>query len=131
MADLFKIALKNKYRFYYCGRKSVEDLFDLTPAQLNEIYKNLKEQQRANAGESLMETPCKEDKVLDNMIEIVKMVYEDKQKTIEKARKAAARKQKNQRILELIANKEDEALQSKSTEELRKMLEEDAEEIED
>lgn len=122
MADLFKIASKRKYRFNYKGLITVEDLWDLSLEELDKIYKNLKSQQRNNSEESLLQSVSKEDKELNNKIEIIKVVVSDKLEAQDKAKKAAAQKAQNQRILEILADKKDAALKEKSIEELQAMI---------
>jgi hypothetical protein len=122
MADLFKIAAKKKYRFNYRGVISVEDLWDLDVEALDSIYKNLKKQQKTSQEESLLETVSKEDKEINNKIEIIKTIVNDKLAAKEKAIKAAEKRTQNQRILEIMADKKDAALKEKSIEELQAML---------
>ena len=130
MADLFKIATKKKYRFNFKGQITVEDLWDLSVEDLDKIYKNLKSQQRNASEESLLHTVSKEDKVLSNKIEIIKTIVMDKLAAKERAIKAAEKKAQNQRVLEIMADKQDAALKEKSIEELQAMLV-SSEEIED
>ncbi len=122
MADLFKIAAKKKYRFNYRGVISVEDLWDLDVEALDSIYKNLKKQQKTSQEESLLETVSKEDKEINNKIEIIKIIVNDKLAAKERAIKAAEKRTQNQRILEIMADKKDAALKEKSIEELQAML---------
>ena len=122
MADLFKIAAKRKYRWNFKGCLSVEDLFDLKVEELDAIYKVLVKMKKATAEESLLNTVSKEDKVLENKIEIIKIVVNDKLVEAEKNRKIADQRIKNQRILEIMADKEDAALKDKSIDELKAML---------
>ncbi len=122
MADLFKIAAKKKYRFNYKGVISVEDLWDLDVEALDSIYKNLKKQQKTSQEESLLETVSKEDKEINNKIEIIKTIVNDKLAAKERAIKAAEKRTQNQRILEIMADKKDAALKEKSIEELQAML---------
>lgn len=122
MADLFKIANKKKYRFNYKGVISVEDLWDLSVEELDKIYKSLKSQQKNASEESLLQTVSKEDKELLNKIEIIKIVVSDKLAAKERAQKAASQRAQNQRILEIMADKQDAALKEKSIEELQSML---------
>lgn len=129
MADLFKVATKNKYRFSYKGSISVEDLWELSVEELDKIYKSLKSQQKANSEESLLQSVSKEDKILNNKIEIVKVIVADKLVAKERAAKAAEKKAQNQRILEILADKKDAALKEKSIEELQAML--STEEVDD
>ena len=122
MADLFKIAAKRKYRFNYKGLINVEDLFDLDVEELDEIYKALKREQKNDSEESLLSTVSKEDKILNNKIEIIKVIVNDKIVAREKALRAKAEKEQNQRILEIMADKKDAALKEKSIEELQAMI---------
>lgn len=122
MADLFKIANKKKYRFNYKGVISVEDLWDLSVEELDKIYKSLKSMQKNASEESLLQTVSKEDKELLNKIEIIKIVVADKLAAKERAQKAASQRAQNQRILEIMADKQDAALKEKSIEELQAML---------
>ena len=131
MADLFKIASKKKYRFDYRGVITVEDLWDLDVEELDKVYKSLKVKQKNSAEESLLQTVSKEDKELNNKIEIVKIIVADKLEARERATKSAEKRAKNQRILEIMADKADAELKAKSLDELRAMLDDDAEEDED
>lgn len=125
MSDLFKIAVKNKYRFTYKGVQTIEDLWDLSVEELDKIYKTLKTKQKSEAEESLLTTTSKEDKELNNKIEIIKTIVADKLSDKEKSVKAAERRAKNRRILEIMADKQEDELKSKSLDELKAMLESD------
>lgn len=131
MADLFKVAAKKKYRFNYKGSITVEDLWDLSVEELDSIYKRLKAQQRNNSEESLLQSISKEDKELTNKIDIIKTIVADKLIAKERALKVAEKKAQNQRILEIMADKQDAALKEKSLEELQAMLAEETVEEED
>ncbi len=122
MVDLFKVATKKKYRFNFKGQLTVEDLWELSVEDLDKIYKNLKSQQKNSQEESLLQTASKEDKELSNKIDIIKTIFTDKLIAREKALKAAEKKAQNQRILEIMADKQDAALKEKSLEELQNML---------
>ena len=122
MADLFKVAAKKKYRFNFKGQITTEDLWDLSVEDLDKIYKNLKSQQKNASEESLLQTVSKEDRELSNKIEIIKTIVMDKLAAKERAMKAAEKKAQNQRILEIMADKQDAALKEKSIDELQAML---------
>ena len=122
MRDIFKIATKKKYRFNYKGSIGVEELWDLSPEELDRIYAGLKREQKKSDDESLLKTATKEDTALADRIEIVKTIVNDKLAARERAVKAAERKAQNQRILEIMADKQDAALKEKSIEELQAML---------
>lgn len=120
--EMFVIATKNKFRFPYRGFVSVEDLWDLTLEQLDTVFKTLNSQYKAAQEESLLTVKSKEDKQIELMIDIVKYVVLDKQAEIEKRKSNKERKEKKQRILEVMYAKQEEEIRNKSTEELQKML---------
>lgn len=120
--NIFEVAAREKYRFPFNGSISVEDLYDLTVRQLDSIYKTLNAEVKKADEDSLLEvkTPIAEE--LDNKINIIKYVVSYKLAEVEKAQKAKEIAQKKQRIMELISDKQDEELKSKSTEELEELL---------
>lgn len=122
MKDLFKIATKKKYRFNFKGVIAVEDLWDLSLEDLDKIYRSLKSEERKHSEESLLKTASKEDTILADKIEIVKLIAEEKIAAQEKAAARAAQKEKNRRIRELVYEKKEAALKEKSVEELEAML---------
>lgn len=119
---MFEIATRNKFRFPYKGMISVEDLWDLPLTALDSIYKTLNKQVKQDKEDSLLETRSKESEVVELQIAIVKYIVSTKQ--IEAAAKIAAKENadKRRRIMEIMANKQDEELMSKTVEELQKML---------
>lgn len=122
--NIFETATRNKYRFPYRGQISVEDMWDLSVTELDKIFKTLNKQAKTAQEESLLETKTKEDETIENQIAIVRHIVFVKQKEANDRLREKERKAQKQRIMEIMADKEDEDLKSKSTEELRKMLEE-------
>lgn len=123
MANLFEIATREKYRFPYKGQISVEDLWDLSPTALDGIYKTLNKAIKAQDEESLM-NEREADPTTANMVEIVKHIFTVKRDE-QRAKKAAIENaEKRRHIMDILARKQDEALNNKSEEELLKMLEE-------
>lgn len=122
--NMFVIATKNKFRFPFKGMISVEDLWDLSLENLDSVYKTLNSQIKRAQEESLLNIKSKEDSVLEMKIEIIKYIVEYKQAEAAKRAAASENKAKRQRILEILAAKEDADLQSKSLDELQKMLNE-------
>lgn len=122
--NVFEVATKNKYRFPYRGQISVEDMWDLSVTELDKIFKTLNKQVKTAQEESLLETKTKEDETIENQIAIIRHIVSVKQKEANDRLREKERKAQKQRIMEIMADKEDEDLKSKSTEELRKMLEE-------
>ena len=120
--NVFEIATRNKYRFPYRGQISVEDMWNLSVTELDKIFKTLNKQIKTAQEESILETKTKEDEAIENQIAIVRYIVSVKQKEANDRLKEKERKAQKQRIMEIMADKEDEALKSKSPEELRKML---------
>lgn len=121
---IFEFATRNKVRFPYRGVISVEDLWDLSVENLDSIFKALNRQVKQTQEESLLEIKTKEDKLLEIQIAIVKHIVEVKVEEEEKRQKARERKEQKQKIMSIMASKQDEALQNKSLDELKKMLNE-------
>lgn len=121
--NIFQYAAKHKLRFPYRGSVSVEDLYDLSPEELDKIYKSLKRKEKDNDEESLLKSK-KADIALTVQIAIVKEIVEEKLAAVEKAKKKAESRQKRQRILEAIAKKDDDAMNNATKEELQGMLNE-------
>lgn len=121
--SIFEIATKEKYRFPYKGQISTEDLWDLTAAQLDTVYKTLNAEKKTTEEDSLLGQRTKEEQKLLNKIELVKYIFAEKQADLEARKQKAANDEKKRRIMELIASKEDAALGEKSIDDLKKMLE--------
>lgn len=122
--SLFELATRGKYRFPYKGRVSVEDLWDISLEGLDSIYKTLNSELKKIWEESLLETKSKEDIILNNKIDIVKYIVSVKLQEKDARERAIANKIKREKIMGILAEKQDQALYSASEEELRKMLEE-------
>lgn len=122
MEKMFEFALKNKVRFPFKGLVSVEDLFDLSVRDLDGIFKTLNAQVKKSQEESLLATKTKEDETLAIQIEIVKHIVKTKLDEAETAKQSKELKEKKQKIMEMIAEKKDEALRNASVEELQAML---------
>lgn len=122
MEKKFEIALRNKYRFPYKGMVSVEDLWDLSVIQLDGIFKTLNAQVKQEKEESLLTTKSAADTELETKISIIRYIVATKQAEAEKAKQAKAAKAEEQKILEIIGRKQDEALNNLSIEELQARL---------
>lgn len=120
--NIFEVATRNKYRFPYKGQISVEDMWDLPVTELDKIFKILNKQVKTAQEESLLKTKTKEDEVLENQIKIVRHIVSVKQEEASNRLKEKERKTQKQRIMEIMADKQDEELKGKSIDELQKML---------
>lgn len=122
--NIFEYATRNKIRFSFKGMISVEDLWDLSLTNLDSIYKTLNKQIKQTEEESLLATKTSVDTELEVQIAIVKHIVSVKLEEKETREKAVAKNAQKQKIMAIIASKEDEALQNSSVDDLRKMLEE-------
>ena len=122
--NIFEYATRNKVRFSFRGLISVEDLWDLSLTNLDSIYKELNKQSKQSEEESLLNIKTQEDELLNVQIEIVKHIVSVKLAEKEAREKASAKKVQKQKIMSIIAAKQDEALQNSSIDDLQKMLDE-------
>jgi len=121
---MFELATRNKVRFPFRGVITVEDLWDLPVGSLDAIFKTLNSQLKQAKEESLLNVRTKQDEELDLQIEIVKHVVKVKLDEDTLRLQAKDKREKKQKIMEIMAAKQDESLKSKSLEELSKMIDE-------
>jgi len=137
--EIFKKASKKKLRFSTNrGSLSVEQLWDLPKEEIRQLVIKAREAAKKSSGEvndselSFLDAPAKTKATDDDLrFEILKDIYLTKKSAEEKAQKKAEAKRNNQKLLDIIARKQDEALEKKSIKELEKMLESEDEEDED
>jgi len=119
---MFEVAVRNKFRFPFKGVISVEDLWDLSVQQLDGIFKTLKSQEKKAQEESLLNTRTPEDEILTAKIEIIKYIVNTKLEEAKLAERAKEAHDQKQKILGILAEKQDEDLRNKTPEELIAML---------
>ena len=122
--NMFEVATRTKMRFPFKGMISVEDLWDLSVQNLDKVFKALNSQRKEAQEESLLNVKSSEDEVLDTQIAIVKYIVGVKHEEQAARVKAAENKEKKQKIMALMAKKDDEAMENMSKEELQKLLDE-------
>lgn len=122
----FERATKSKLRFTTSQGRifSVEDLWELPLASLDDIAKGLHKALEDNTPVSFIGEKVKADTKQQLRFDVVKRVIEVRLADAKRAEKAAKTRERNQRIMELIAQKDDEALAGKSKKELKKLLSE-------
>ena len=120
---MFEKAIRMKLRYPFKGTCTTEDLWDLTPTALDGIYKKLRKEQKEQDEDSLLSKASTGKTKLALQIDIVKHVVQTKVAEAETKKLAAEKKQQKNRIMELIAEKQDESLKDKSVEELNQLLE--------
>lgn len=122
--NMFEVATRTKMRFPFKGMISVEDLWDLSVQNLDKVFKTLNSQRKEAQEESLLNVKSSEDEVLDTQIAIVKYIVGVKLEEQAARVKAAENKEKKQKIMALMAKKDDEEMENMSREELQKLLDE-------
>lgn len=129
---MFEKAVRLKLRFPSPqGALTAEDLWDLpltstrlNQANLNNIAKAISRQLKAEGEEDFVNPKSGADTTLQLQLDIVKHIIQVRQAENEAAHAASEKRQKKERILELIAKKQDQDLEGKPLEELTAMLSE-------
>ena len=137
--EIYKKAAKKKLRFSTNrGVLSVEQLWDLSREEIRHLVIVARNIAKKSSGEindselSFLDSPAKAKATDDELrFEILKDIYLTKKSAEEKAQKKAEAKANNKKLLEIIARKQDEALEKKSIKDLEKMLESEDDEDED
>ena len=124
MDKMFETATREQYRFPYKGQISVEDLWQLPATELDKVFKAINTQLREEEAETLLSTKNPAITVLENKIEIIRYIVGVKLAEAEAAKQASSAKAKMQKIMAILADKQDEELRGKSADELRAMLQE-------
>jgi len=105
-------------RFIHKGLCTVEDLWDLPLKSLDSIFKELNNRLKMQKEESLLETKSNEDEILDLQVALIKHVVEvrlaEKKLRLDATEKAA----RKEKLLGIIAEKQEEGLRGMSIEEL-------------
>lgn len=99
-------------------------MWDLRVEDLDQIFKTLHAKQKQSQEESLLNTKNKEEELIDIQIAIIKYIVVVKLAEKEAQKKAAENKAKKQKIMAIMAARDEKALENSSDEELRRMLEE-------
>lgn len=127
--DIFEKAARIKLRFDTGrGLLFAEDLFDLPltsktgRVNLDDIARGFHKKLRSNDDVSFVETESKSDETVQLSFDIVKHVIDVKLEENRLEREKTARAEKKQRILAIMADKEDESLKGRSLEELKAEL---------
>ncbi len=119
---MFEEAIINKYRYDSAkGKLTTEDLPDLPLTSLDDIAIKL-DDELENHTKSFITKVSKKDSLIKKKLDIVKYFIKLKLKEQEEAEKAAQLAEERQRIMEIIDEKRDDDLRSKSMTELKKLL---------
>lgn len=120
--NLFEIATRNRYRFTYKGVMTVEDLWDLSVDALDAIFKTLNRQKKTADEDSLLAVKSAEDTELANKIELVKYIVSIKLAEADERVNVAEKKAQRDKILAIMAKKQDAALEGMDMKQLEAEL---------
>jgi hypothetical protein len=126
--DIFANASRLKLRFATTvGQISVEDLWDLpltseSKVNLNSIAKGLAKELRESSEDDFVGDKTVKTTTIELKFDIVKHIIDVRRAEAEAKKLATAKKAQNEKILAIIAKKQDESLEGKSVEELMSML---------
>jgi len=121
--DIFERATRAKVRFPYKGSCSVEDLWDLSVQELDKMFKSINAELKVEREESLLDQN-KVSSILELKAAIIRRIVQVKLDEAAAAEQEVARRQKKDRILSILARKQDAKMEAMSEEELARMLDE-------
>jgi|SRR5690606_5482245 len=122
---MFEEATRQKIRFNHKGNISIEDLWDLSPDALNAIYIALvKEKKESEPEESLITVKSEVNKTLDLKLGVVKHVFTVKSQELTAKKDLAERRARKRQLQAILADKQNQELQGKSADDLRRLISE-------
>lgn len=137
MLNVFEQATKQRLRFPQPANRggviNTEDLWALSLEDLDDIAKALNKKVKESSEESFIKKQSTADKKASLQLEVVVSIINTKLKEEERRKNAAERKTKRDKILALMAEKQDTAMAKKSLASLQAELDklEDEDEVED
>lgn len=120
---MYKEGIRKKLRFTTSkGNLTIEQLYDLSINELDTLAVTLDGEYENSKQKSFVVKRSSKNKDIKLAFDIVLDILNTKLEEAEEAKNAAERKANNERIFEIIASKEQKALENKSIAELKKML---------
>jgi uncharacterized membrane protein len=121
--EFYKLASKQKLRFQTSkGNLSVEQLWELSEAELDALAVSLEDEYNQSGKKSFLVKRSVKDKTTKMKFDIVLDILNTKVEERQSAEERAEKRAKNKKIIELIAEKQDESLKGKSIKQLEAML---------
>ena len=121
--NIFEKAAREKTRFNFRGSISVEDLWDLSLTNLDNLYGSITTELERLPKVSLISNDNSQRKELEFKQELIKYVFEAKKAEAEVAEKAKENSAKKQVILDILAKKQNESYENMSVENLKALAE--------
>lgn len=119
----FKLASQQKLRFQTTrGLLTTEQLWDLSLEDLDALAVSLENEYKESGKKSFLTKISSKDKTTKLKFDVVLDVLSTKSEEAQAAAEAREVKEHNKKILELIADKQDESLKGKSIKQLEAML---------
>jgi len=119
---MFEKGTREKVRFPYKGISTIEDLWDISVQELDNLHKQLNSKLKVIKEESLLKVKSAEDATLMLQINIIKRIVEVKLQEQDERITAAAKSIERKRLLAIKASKEETEILGKSSEEIQKMI---------
>jgi hypothetical protein len=120
---MFERASRLKLRFPVKGSSTVEDLWDYPLSVLDQLYRNLNKELKELQGDTLLEKPTSEAAILELKVDIVKHIVAVKVAEAKAKEDEIHKKEQIRQLDEIIAKKENSALEGKTIDELKAMRE--------
>lgn len=121
--EIYKEAARKQLRVQTSkGPLSAEQLYTLPLSELDTLAVSLEEAYKNSKGKSFLDKKSEKDKGLKLQFDLVLDVLETKKAEQDALQKAREDKEHNEKILEVISEKQDEALKGKSVSQLKAML---------
>lgn len=119
----FKLASQQKLRFQTNrGSLSTEQLWDLSLSELDELAVSLETEHKESGKKSFLVTKSIKDKTAKLRFDVVLDILTTKVEEAQALSEAKEIKAHNEKIITLIAEKQDESLKGKSIKQLEAML---------
>lgn len=122
--NIFEYAAKHKLKYQYKGTLTTEDLYDLSITDLDKLFKTVNAENKQAQEESLLATKTTKNTELEVKIAIIKHIFAEKMAAKDRAAKAAANKAQKQKIMDIMAKRNDQAMEQASDADLQAMLDE-------
>lgn len=120
---MFKQASQIKLRFKTTkGDLTVEQLWDLPIEELDKLAVSLERMSKSSGAKTFLEVKTKDDEIAKLRFDIALDILNTRQKADKEAQEAQDNKRHNEKILAIMASKQDEKLNSMSIEELQAQL---------